>query len=89
MAPLPPLSLLYFCSLFSLSPVDGFMGRLVYGYQRGLKCFVSRFVGTIGLWVSVWFVGIDVVVLWVLVWLCVGFGVVVLWFMGISMGQFV
>ena len=80
MAPLSPLC---FCSLFSLFPVGGFVGQLVYGYQRGSEWFMGRFVGLIGLWVLVWFVGS-----WVSVWLCVGFGVVVLWFAGINMGQF-
>ena len=83
-----PLSLLCFCSIFSLSLVIGFVGWLVLGYKCGSKWFAGRFVGLIGSWVSAWFVG-----LWVSAWF-VGIGVVVLWvlawlFVGFSVGQFV
>ena len=65
-----------------------------------VSSWVSAWVGVVrrSICGSDWFVGIsvvcesvgiDVVVLWVLAWLCVGFSVVVLWFVDISMGQFV
>ena len=58
--------------------------------------WVSAWVGVVrrSICGSNWFMGINVVCgyrlgLWVSVWLCVGFSTVVLWFVGISMGQFV
>ena len=64
----------------------GLWVRLIYGYWRESNWFVS--IGVVhGYWLG----------LWVSMWLCygyqcgcaMGFGVVVLWFVGISVGQFV